>query len=477
MTDMNRRDFLTQSGLVLGGLALSVDALAQDQGSAERPDVLFMVAEDLQTTLGCYGEPMVQTPNLDGVAARGVRFDNAQCQYPVCNPSRASFLSGLRPATTGVWGNATDWSEHLKPGTTLPEFFHAKGYDTVKVGKIFHSGNAGRKFDEAPRWDRIINYNEGMPPRKHKPRPPRALYAHVPPEERKKTYRKRAWMWGPTGLDDLEMPDGRMAEHAARVLRAKREKPLFLAVGFYKPHLSLTAPDKYFDMYPPDKIPVPETRENDFNDLPRKYNLESHETFTPETRREAIAAYYACCSYIDACAGRVLKALRESGRERNTIVVFLGDHGYHIGEHFLWQKNTLFEESCRVPLILAAPGVAAPGTVCKRPVELVDLYPTLADLCGLPIPQGLEGLSLVPLLRNPDGPWKKCAFTYIRGGKSLRTERWRYSEWGGPKSAELYDHDADPCEFTNLAKDPAHAETVKELSGLMKGDWKAALPE
>jgi len=388
-------------------------------------------------------------------------------------------MSGRYPASTGVLGNAKDWREALGDIVTLPEYFAAHGYETLRCGKMFHGGNAGRKFDDKARWARVISASEGLPAVEHKRRPLRALYEHMSREERQKEYTTRAWEWGPSGQDDLEMSDGRVAEQGVRVLSQQHDRPLFLALGFHSPHLVLAAPDKYFDMYSLDEIRLPENPENDLDDVPRGYSLANHKQFTDEKRREAIRAYYATCSYVDACVGRVIKALEDSGRIDSAVVVFWGDHGFHLGEHFLWQKYTLFEESTRVPLIMRAPGVTRPGSVCTRPVELIDLYPTLSELAGLPIPAGLESISMVPLLRDPGRPWKKGAFTTLgpTRGNSIRTDRWRYTEWGGPGEAELYDHESDPGEFANLARVPEHAQTVAQLSKLLNGGWRAALPE
>jgi iduronate 2-sulfatase len=475
VSPLGRRDLL-KTGLATAG-ALSLAPFVKAAGK-DRPNVLFIAVEDIQPCIGSYGNRVCRTPNIDALAARGLRFDAAQCSYPLCNPTRSSLLTGLRPPTTGITGNGQDWNERLAPGSTLPEYFRANGYETVRVGKIFHAGNQGRLFDDTARWNRIIPEREGLGRPNFKEDPPtRFLYDHLSKAERAKNYDYRAWEWGPQGRDDLDGSDGGTAEQAVRVLSQKHEKPLFLALGFHKPHLPLRAPRKYFDMYPPDKIPLPEYPADDLKDVPHHYSLENHNTFTDEKRREAIAAYYACVSYVDSCVGRIMSALRDSGRDKNTIVVFWGDHGFHLGEHLLWQKMTLFEESCRIPLIIAAPGVTKPGAVCRRPTEYVDLFPTLADLCGLGVPKNLESVSMAPLLKDPARRWKKGAFTYIQGGQTVRSETWRYTEWGSPDKAELYDHEKDPREIINLAKDPRHAGTVKELSALLRGGWKAALPE
>jgi iduronate 2-sulfatase len=477
---MERREFLKTGGAALGGIAASSASVQSVRGMQQcKPNVLFISIEDLQNCFGCYGNDVCQTPNIDALAERSMRFDNAACQYPVCNPSRSSLLSGVRPATTGVWGNSTNWNEHLKSGTTLPEFMRQNGYDTTRVGKIFHAGNSGRVYDDSARWDRVIPEGEGITPSGKKRRPFTYLYDKMSAEERDKDYNTRAWYWGATGTDDTDESDGKVAEQAVRYLENPPDKPFFLAVGFHKPHLALLAPDKYFDMYDVDKIPLPKYPENDLDDLPSNlYSLKNHKTFTDRKRREAIAAYYACVSFVDAGVGRVLKALRDSGQEENTIIMLWGDHGFHIGEHHLWQKSTLYEESARVPMIIKAPGLTPAGSVCARPVELVDMYQTIAELCGLSEPQDLEGLSMAPLLKNPKTSWKKGAFTYRSGGPvTVRTERWRYTEWRAPDQNELYDHESDPKELTNLATLPKYADKVAELRALLHGDWKAAFPD
>ncbi|MFC1718898.1 sulfatase [Candidatus Poribacteria bacterium] len=477
---MNRREFLRQSGVALGSLALLRSSQYAEAVVTERPDVLFIAIEDISPVMGCYGNPVVRTPNIDAFASRGVRFDSTQCQFPVCNPSRASMLSGLRPRTNGVMGNATDWNERLKPGTTMPEYFRSNGYETATVGKIFHRGNSGRVYDSTARWSRIIPENADLPRRSMKRKiPPQYLYDHLVKEEREKSYHTRAWHWGPLACDDIDTSDGRIAEQAVRVLskpRQEGDKPLFFAVGFHKTHLPLRAPEKYFDMYPPEEMPLPDYPKDDLDDVPKRYSLQNHKAFTDKKRREAIAAFYACTTFIDTQVGKVLDALKQSGRDKNTIVVIWGDHGFHLGQHMLWQKMTLFEESCRVPLIIYAPEVTKPGGVCNRPTESIDLYPTLAELCDLDTPEDLEAISMVPLLRDPGHSWKKAAFTYHGSGVSIRTQRWRYNEWRSPEKAELYDHESDPKEIKNLAGDPKYISTVRELSALIKSGWQAALP-
>jgi len=484
---MNRRQFMKTAGLLAGAAgvwpALTSGVGAGDEtkaGGAARPDVLFVAIEDIAPLMGCYGHPAVKTPNIDALARRGVLFDRAYCQAAVCNPSRASVITGLRPTTTGVYGNGTDWRRRIPAGhRTLPELFQAGGYETAICGKIVHhpryfkdvSEEGNRR--EARMWDRKLPArSRGAKRPAKRPKAPRPDFLA------KDHYIARSLRWGPTGLADAEQRDGAIALAVAKALRAKRGKPLFLAVGFHSPHYTLVAPDKYIDMYPPEKIALPTSPPGDLDDVPGKYgvfNTTDDKWLGEAEKREVIAAYYACISYVDACVGVLMKALKDAGRENSTIVCLWGDHGMHLGEHFLWRKHTLFENAARVPFLIVAPDTARVGAVCRRPVELVDIYPTLADLCGLDAGKGLDGVSMKRLLRDPAGPWKRAAFTH-RGptNRTLRTERWRYTEWGSPDKAELYDHQTDGGEFRNLAGNPKHAKTLAELRKLMRAGPRAA---
>lgn len=475
---MDRRDFLKKISLftsvaALGEMVLPEKSYGQRQRANERPDVLFIAIEDIAPLMGCYEHPIVKTPNIDALAKRGVLFDRAYCQVAVCNPSRASVSTGLRPETTGVFNNSIDWRRRIPKGMlALPEFFRDNGYETVICGKIHHHQ---RYFKDAAeqaqkREDRMWHRKLRAPSRAYA-RPPISPKAERPAWLKEDDYIARSLKWGPTGLTDTEQRDGAIAQAVAEELKAKRDKPLFMAVGFHAPHYELRAPDKYFDMYPTDKIVLPKNPENDLADVPHEYssfNTTDDRWLSKQEKRQVTAAYYACISYIDTCVGILIDALKQTGRLNNTVVCLWGDHGMHLGEHFLWRKYTLFENAARVPFIMVAPGVTKTGAVCRRPVELLDIYPTLADLCRLKIPTGMDGISMRALLINPDSLWKKAAFTSQSAkNRSLRTQRWRYTEWGGPENAELYDHENDPGEFINLAKDPKYSATVAELSRLL----------
>jgi uncharacterized sulfatase len=438
------------------------------------PNVLYIVADDLNCNLGCYGHAVVQSPNIDRLASRGVRFDRAYCNYPVCNPSRTSFMSGRRPDTTGVVDNVTPTRAHLKDAVMLPELFRKSGYTTIKVGKIFHTG---REFEDPRSWDLDIVENST---------------SKKPPE--KQILRKQ----GKSGIvlraADADTWDGFVARRAVELIEqsAKGDKPFFVAAGFRRPHSPYIAPEKYFDLYRGDQLQPrfgPLEHLKLIPDLALTYRL-GDAKFPDKEPGQTMAAYYASVSFMDAQVGVLLAALDRLKLWDNTIVVFHSDHGYHLGEHGgLWHKMCLFEETTRVPLIVAAPGKKM-GVVSPRLVELVDLYPTLAEVCGLKQPAELEGTSFVPLLNDPDRNWKAAAFIVVSRGKNVSatraldsahmgrtiiTDRWRFTEWHDGTS-ELYDDAADPYEYANLANVSSQSAKRDELSKMLHGGWQQALP-
>jgi arylsulfatase A-like enzyme len=418
----------------------------------------------LRPELGCYGNPIIKTPNIDKLASRGTRFDRAYAQYPLCNPSRSSLLTGHYPTQTGVMDNLV-WFRAKHPDyVSLPEYFKANGYASLRTGKIFHGG-----IDDTDAW------TEGGEPRNFtgEQRPPSAS-----------TGPSRA-----AQSDRIIVLDGegesngdyRTATRAIQHLENYKDKPFFLAVGFAKPHSPPAAPKKFFDLYDPAKIPLPPdfaTRPSappgfpQISIPPRNTDLFIGREASPSDAREMIRAYYASISFMDAQVGRVLDALDRLNLRDKTIVVFWGDHGYHLGEKGKWSKAySLYEVATRVPLIIAPPGAKAQTS--RRTVQLLDMYSTLLELCDLKRPQGIEGHSLVPLLRDPNAAWTHPAFTVTlyqgKLGKSVRTERWHYVEWEeGQAGAMLFDHSNDPRELKNLADNPAHAKTVQEMKNLLK---------
>jgi uncharacterized sulfatase len=454
------------------GLALLTTSPVHAQ---EKPklNVLFIASDDLNMALSCYGHPLVKSPNIDKLAARGVRFDRAYCQFPLCNPSRASLMSGLRPDVTKVLDNTTSFRQLNPKVVTMPEYFRKNGYLVARVGKMYHYGvpteigTTGTQ-DDPRSWELIAN-----------------------PVGRDKTDEARVINLTPKlGIggaltymvadgEDSEQTDAKIADEAIKFLETRQGRPFFLGVGFFRPHVPCIAPKKYFDMYPLDKVHLPKVPADDrttrpaiaFSVNPPNYGLKDDEL------REFLRSYYAAVSYVDGQIGRVVDALDRLKLADKTVIVFWSDHGWHLGEHGLWQKMSLYEESARVPLLLSAPGMKARGQGCGRMAELLDMYPTLTDLCGLPSVPGVQGKSLRPFLDDPKAPGKPAAYTQVtRGpikerilGRSVRTERWRYTEWDdGKQGAELYDHDADPTEAVNLVANPKHAETVKELKALLK---------
>lgn len=440
-----------------------------------RPNVLLIMADDLNNDLGCYGHTNIRTPQFDRLAARSVRFDRAYCQYPVCNPSRASMLSGRRSESTGIVDNITPPRSKLPNATFLPEYFRQHGYRTLKVGKIYHTGDP---FEDPASWDVDIRETSD---------------AKKPPAEQ--ILRRLPGSGIVLRDDDAVTWDGFVARRGVEMLAeaaAQPDLPFFLAIGFRRPHTPYIAPKKYFDLYPPASMTFADEPAEHLAHIPSLALTYRHdfERLEPDLRPTVASAYYASLSFIDAQTRMILDALDDGDLWKNTIVVFVSDHGYHLGEHGgLWHKMTLFEQSARVPLLVAAPG--KPAGVSPRLVELVDLYPTLVELCALPPAAELEGDSFAPLLDKPQRPWKQAAFTVVcRGensnpgkplnpqqlGRSIRTPRWRYTAWYDG-TAELYDHDNDPRELHNLAIEESHRQDVAQLEQQLDAGWPAARAE
>jgi uncharacterized sulfatase len=465
----------TTSLLLLALLVLPLSLRAADPPPPHW-NVMHIVSDDLNVDLGCYGHGIVKSPSIDRLAGRGVRFDRAYCNYPVCNPSRTSFLSGKRPDTTGIVDNVTPTRTFLKDTVMLPQLFRQQGWRTEKFGKIFHTGDA---FEDPPSWDiDLRETSESKQP---------------PPEQVVHKIRGGGVV---LDADDASTWDGKVARRAVEHLEAQVQasRPFYIAVGFRRPHNPYIAPRKYHDLYPPERMTWPAEPPGHVAAIPPiALTYPPGDPALPEARRaEVMSSYFASISFMDAQVGVLLDALDRLRLWDTTVVVFHGDHGYHLGEHGgLHHKMTLFEEGTRVPLIVAAPGVKP--AVSGRLVELVDLYPTLADLCGLTPPGDLEGTSFRPLLADPRRPWKPAVFAVVgrhdqpeKGGngakldvhylgRTVRTERWRYMEWPDG-TAELYDHLADPREYVNLAGAPATASTRAELKALLHTGWKSAVP-
>lgn len=486
---MNKPPALWLALVLLSSLHLSL-------GADSRPNVLFIVCDDLNTQVSTSDYPYISTPAFDDLAENGMTFKRAYCQYPVCGPSRASFLSGLYPQSTGVTNNTADIREE-RPGTmTLPQVFKEQGYWTAATGKIFHNS----KVDPGESvWDESAFFvNDEMPLEKKAKKEFEAEHGSITDRKNRQLWKdfllgyapqtmNQTPGWGPSGLKDEQHRDGKNARQAKSWIEnnANGEKPFFLAVGIHKPHVPFLAPQKYFDMYPKDELKFVKPPSNFWDTVPKSsiskrfagFGFE-HSVENDDLRREYMQAYHACISFIDAQIGSIFESLKTNGLWENTIVVLTSDHGYQLGEHFQWGKVTLFEVCNRVPLVIRAPGKTRSGTSSQGLVELVDLFPTLADLCDVDAPSDLQGRSLVPMLKNPNKKGKEVAYTVVsRGrnlGKAVRTERWRYSKW--TDGEELYDLKNDIDEHFNLARSPEHSSTIRLMrSHLAQAEAKAAM--
>ena len=443
-------------------LALLLAALLPAR-AAEKLNVLLILADDLRDTVGCYGNPQVKTPNIDRLAGRGVRFDRAYAQYPVCNPSRTSFLTGLRCEQTGVTGNTTFFRTKLPDIVTMPQLLRQRGWYAASYGKIFHLGGGDSWLDLGRSWDEAMFFQ---------PTPAGRVL-----EGRNLTGGALKWcQWGATAGGDDDQPDGQTAQHAIATIERQVQagKPWMVGAGFHRPHDPFLSPKKYFDLYPPGALtlhhdPAGVSPGRPLT-MPAGGLQQAFDAFTDVERMEFLRAYYAGVSFTDAQVGRLMQTLDRLKLWDRTVVIFAGDNGYHHNERGWWNKNTLFERSCRVPLIVVAPGARA-GEVCHALVELVDLYPTVADYCGAPAPHRLAGQSLRPLLGTPAGPGRVAAFTLVtrgagRYGQAVRTDRWRFVQWSDG-AVELYDETNDPQEFHDVSADPRLAPQLQEMKRLL----------
>lgn len=431
-----------------------------------KPNVLFIAVDDLRDWVGHLdGHPNAKTPHIDRLAKSGVSFSHAYCSAPLCNPSRISLLTGIAPYHSGVYGNGEKLRNKLPQAVTLMQHFKESGYMVKGAGKIFHGTSA---YDQDS-WDAYFK----PPPSKR------------PSAKRVNGLTKSAWApWGPLDCDDEDMFDGKTANWIISELQKPQEKPFFLAYGLTKPHLTWQVPQKYFDLHPLAGIELPPVKESDLDDLPAFGRKLAREVYDPsgETNfavkpdgdhanvtvhnqwHKAVQAYLATISFADAQIGRVLDALDRSGHADNTVVILWGDHGWHLGEKEHWRKHALWDVSTRTPLIFSAPRGVAKDKLCQRPVSLIDIYPSLIDLCGLPKRRGLDGQSLKSLLENPEGKWDRpVIITYGLNNHAIQTEHWRFIRYrdGGQ---ELYDHERDPNEWTNLASIPKYSLQKTKLA-------------
>ena len=509
MKKLLARSLVSAAALAIGTAATLAAA------PAARPNVLFIAVDDLRPELGCFGNPIIKTPQLDRLAARGIVFQHAYCQQAVCSPSRSSLMTGRRPDATRVWDLETHFRVALPDAITLPQHFKAQGYHCAAVGKIYHHGfEDGRSWNE-PHWypggqtidtdpvdwtkRTVIRVGPGVQEYVKRPLPA----DNDQPNRGKPVQAAKGDAFEVSPKSDDELPDGYTAAEAVLRLHALKTKgqPFFLAVGFLKPHLPFVAPKKYWDLYDPDRIPLPAIDHlpegapafvgHDNGELHAYANVPLGNPLPADLAKRLRHGYYACVSYTDAQVGRLLDALDREGLADNTVIVLWGDHGWQLGDHGLWHKHTNFELATRAPLLISVPGQQTAGQKCDAPVEFVDVYPTLADVCGLSIPSGLDGVSLKPWLENPDAAMQKVAISqYPRGGAptgnrplmgySVRDARWRLTMWRDRSRAEivateLYDERDDPAESVNLAGRSEHQAILESLSKYMPPpvEWKA----
>ncbi|MHC4115870.1 MAG: sulfatase-like hydrolase/transferase [Planctomycetota bacterium] len=461
-----RRNFLKAAGI--GAATLGIQTSLPAAGR-KRPNVLFIAVDDLRPQLGCYGHKQMISPNIDRLSSEGVTFLRSYCQVPVCGASRASLLTGTRPTPDRFLGYAT-WAEKDLPGAlSVAEHFKNHGYHTISNGKIFHHRADCRNSWSEDAWH------------------PKGNWRNYMLEENRKLNLQKPKMAGPSyecaDVPDNAYFDGQVADKGISDLRRlKREdKPFFLALGFLKPHLPFNAPKKYWDMYKPREIDLadnpfrpkgaPDAALHNWGELRKYHGIPQKGPLSEELSRKLVHGYYACVSYTDAQIGRVVAELDRLGLRENTVVVLWGDHGWNLGEHGLWCKHCNFETSLHSPLIVTAPGVAG-GVRSNALTEYLDIYPSLCELCDLPRPGHLQGKSFVPLLKNPNLPWKEAVFSRYFKGDSVKTDRYRYTQWrgkdGGVYARMLYDHKVDPAENVNIAELPQNKELVKKLSNMLR---------
>ena len=451
-------------------LALTVTA-STIHAQGKKMNVLFIAVDDMNNDLGCYGHLLVKSPNIDRLASKGVVFANSYCQFPLSSPSRTSILTGLRPDKTGVFDLKYHFRQDMPDVVTLPQMFIKNGYYVARVGKMYHYGNPGdigtNGLDDRASWMERIN-----PSGLDKTSLELDVINYTP---NRGLGSAMAYLSDSKGKDE-EHTDGKVATETIKLLEKHKDKPFFIAAGFYKPHTPWITPKKYFDMYKFDEMSLPKISAETPNDYP-KLALASTKPWpyfgiNTDQAKECKLAYFAAISFVDAQIGRLLDALDSLGLSDNTIIVFWSDHGYHLGEHGLWFKQSCFEESANSPLIISVPGAKSAGKICQRTVELIDIYPTLAELTGLTPPDNIQGYSLFPLLQNPRAAWKHPALTQVQRGNipghSVRTEVWRYTEWGfGKMGEELYNEEADPQELHNFAANSKYADVVQQMKTLL----------
>lgn len=469
---------MTRHFTVLPLALLVLSAASAADRPKDGPNVLFVMADDLNTHLGCYGEVPPPTPNLDRLAAESVQFEHAYCQYPSCGPSRASLMTGRRPNATKVYINETDFRDALPDVVTLPQLFRENGYHTARVGKIFHMGvpgdigTSGR--DDEVSWDEVRN-----------PIGVDRLYVDQIVQYEPAGGMKRATGWADLPDDSGRHTDQLVTEQAIDLMRDHRSEPFFLAVGYFRPHFPFVAPHSCFEKVRFDRVLLPVEPAGHLKQiLPAARMYPPHYGLAEEQVRRIKRAYLASIAFVDAEIGKLLEGLKEADPTRETIVILTSDHGFNLGEHGHWQKGSLWEESLRVPLLIRRPNEPSAGAVCRATVELVDLYPTVAELAGLPTRSPMDGESLVPLLDDPQQDWPHPAYSMLqpvnkgRIGYSVRSGDWHYIQWQGEQpGGQLFRHSGDPHEWNNLAESPEYAAEVEQMQQLLKREQRAVPPD
>ena len=464
-SNMTRRQFLSATLATLSNPVI--------QAAVARPNVLLISVDDMNDWVGCLGGyPGVSTPNIDRLAKRGALFADAHCASPLCNPSRTALLTGQGPATTGIYNNDQFWRASLPQAVTLPQYFKKNGYFVAGAGKVFHHTAGNNPPDQ---WDEFqlqifddpwYRRADWYPWNKREPVPAAYPYNGIPNFAGE-------FDWGTLPKEEQLYGDQRAIDFGINVLNRKLDKPFFLAVGLWHPHIPMFSPKQYWDLYPPEKVHLPPLLENDLDDLPKvgkefaAFRRDEHEAIVRAGKwKEGVHAYLAAISFADAMIGRLLDALDNSPHAGNTNIVFFSDNGWHLGEKEHWHKSTLWQRATHVPMIIAGPQVKSRGVTRRQPVSLLDLYPTLVDLCGLPKKSELEGKSLIPLLKNPREKRQPAVSTYLPGNHAVITEQWRYIRYndGGE---ELYNRKTDPNEFHNLALKGEYTQLKRDMAQWM----------
>lgn len=469
----DRRVFIKQ----LAAAAMAASSATRCGRPAKKPNVLFIAVDDLRPQLGCYGHAHMYSPNIDSLASSGMLFNRTYCNVPVCGASRASLLSGMRPARDRFVTYDTRLEEHAPNVDSLPKHFRNSGYTTLSNGKVFHHADDCADSWTEPAWHPSGPWRDYQDPGNIRIAEGRERNAGPPFELAE--------------VADNAYFDGQIADRSIGDLRrlTERKEPFFLAVGFKKPHLPFNAPKKYWDIYDSEEIDLadnplrprnaPDSAIHNWGELRAYFGIPESGPLSDELARKMIHGYYACVSYTDAQIGRLLSELERLGLSEETVVILWGDHGWNLGEHGLWCKHCNFHTSLWAPMIVRAPGLAE-GIRTNALTEFVDIYPSLCDLAGLAKPDHLEGTSFLPLFDDPDQPWKRAIFSRFHRGNSVRTDRYLYTEWrderGERVARMLFDHQSDPQENTNISEDPANESLVLEMAGLLQRGWRAALP-